>query len=430
VTWFFTELDPRAKIAGSRDPLGFQQHWTALGRELVSTLTTVTRSVRGFTTLMLGLQLADELIREGAPEESRASSFLKFEQLAGYARVIEHKASPLGSQRIKKRLSEAKGIPLGTGSDGMILADQRTYGLWGLYSASSRESGLIERYEHRPTGTATEHLQGVVLPRANKKTPHFWDKVRRIVSGDLSTWYPQGRHSEITDALGAALSPRLRKAEKDFYWRSLVVGESAESSHSRQRALWELMEEVNESGPFSWSDELGRDEVLELARRAGVRHEQVADSLQAILVLDPFFGMCSRLFSMLLQASGERAQLLETLRQQEEAFDAIDPEAVEVRRARLGDGATADRLIALARALRSRAHPTVMDLLLEHNAAVMRARGGSAWGELRGDRLEVRLRPERLAPPSEIDVRSQLFYPYFLLTLKSVGGHVIHGQAS
>ena len=49
---FFTALDPDARIKGSCDPLGFELLWTALGRDIVGNLTTVTRSVRQFSTLL------------------------------------------------------------------------------------------------------------------------------------------------------------------------------------------------------------------------------------------------------------------------------------------------------------------------------------------------------------------------------------------
>ena len=65
---FLTEIDPRAAVAGSRDPLGLQPIWSALGREVVGNLTTVTTSVRGFTTLILGLYFADEIVAAGNKE--------------------------------------------------------------------------------------------------------------------------------------------------------------------------------------------------------------------------------------------------------------------------------------------------------------------------------------------------------------------------
>ena len=51
---FLTDLDPQAAIKGSRDPLGIQPIWTRMGRHVVGNLTTVSTSVRDFTTTILG----------------------------------------------------------------------------------------------------------------------------------------------------------------------------------------------------------------------------------------------------------------------------------------------------------------------------------------------------------------------------------------
>lgn len=52
--FFLSELDPTIALKSSRDPLGFQVIWSSFGRELAGNLTTVTTSVRGFTTFLLG----------------------------------------------------------------------------------------------------------------------------------------------------------------------------------------------------------------------------------------------------------------------------------------------------------------------------------------------------------------------------------------
>jgi hypothetical protein len=59
---FLTDLDSRAAVKGSRDPLGIQQIWTRLGRYVVGNLTTVSDSVRDFTTLLLGYYFAARLV--------------------------------------------------------------------------------------------------------------------------------------------------------------------------------------------------------------------------------------------------------------------------------------------------------------------------------------------------------------------------------
>jgi len=64
---FLTDLDSRAAVKGSRDPLGIQQIWTRLGRPVVGNLTTVNNSVRDFTTMLLGYYLAARLADEVGP---------------------------------------------------------------------------------------------------------------------------------------------------------------------------------------------------------------------------------------------------------------------------------------------------------------------------------------------------------------------------
>src|SRR4051812_27514574 len=103
MSFFLTALDPRAAIKGSRDPLGAQAVWAPLGREVVGNLTTVTDSVRGFTTLLVGLRLA-ERAAEARRDRSTASAFLLWEQLAGYARCCFHgETSLLGSRKVVAR---------------------------------------------------------------------------------------------------------------------------------------------------------------------------------------------------------------------------------------------------------------------------------------------------------------------------------------
>ncbi len=59
---FFTLEDSRAKVQGSRDPLGVQPIWSRFGRDAVCNLKTVSRAVRGFSVLLVGRYLADTLV--------------------------------------------------------------------------------------------------------------------------------------------------------------------------------------------------------------------------------------------------------------------------------------------------------------------------------------------------------------------------------
>ena len=67
---FLTDIDSRAAIKGSRDPLGAQTIWTLLGRQVVGGLTTNTTSVRDFVVLLLGHWFIDKLDEAGSREEA------------------------------------------------------------------------------------------------------------------------------------------------------------------------------------------------------------------------------------------------------------------------------------------------------------------------------------------------------------------------
>jgi hypothetical protein len=142
---FLTELDERAEVKGSRDPLGLVPVWSKFGRKVVGNLTTGTGTVRGFTTLLVGLEIAD-MLREQLRNDAPASidTFLKFEQLAGYARLKCQKDKEIrGYRRVLRRLNEGRRIRISADSAAQILSNQKTYGLWGLFTAPARSSGLL-----------------------------------------------------------------------------------------------------------------------------------------------------------------------------------------------------------------------------------------------------------------------------------------------
>jgi hypothetical protein len=132
---------PRAQIKGSRDPLGVQTLWSGFGRHVVFNLTTVTNSVRSFTVLLIGRHLAAILAeREEIGEEEALEVFLRWEQVAGYARHIFHgvEGDIRGITRIKAHVREGEGkVSIGVDGENQILADQRIYGIWGLYTVAA-----------------------------------------------------------------------------------------------------------------------------------------------------------------------------------------------------------------------------------------------------------------------------------------------------
>ena len=144
---FLTLEDPNARITGSRDPLGVQPLWSAFGRHVVTNLTTVSTSVRGFTTLLLGRYFAADLVDRGmANREDALDIFLRMEQICAYAQYVGEGVDDniCGIERVKRFVDEQKGrVAIQTDRSWRILSDQKTYGLWGLYSVPARRSGLI-----------------------------------------------------------------------------------------------------------------------------------------------------------------------------------------------------------------------------------------------------------------------------------------------
>ena len=111
---FLTLEDPRARVKGSRDPLGVQTIWAAFARHLIANLTTVTDSLRGFTVLLLGRYFGERLLKDGKIEEGDVIDvFLRVEQVCGYARCLAPDDDAagagrvLGIERVKRRISAA-----------------------------------------------------------------------------------------------------------------------------------------------------------------------------------------------------------------------------------------------------------------------------------------------------------------------------------
>jgi hypothetical protein len=161
---FLTELDSRAAVKGSRDPLGIQSIWTRLGRHVVGNLTTVSDSVLDFTVLLLGYYFAEQLTEESGPG-TELPVFLRWEQLAAYARAeVNEEHGFRGTERVRKNLPEGHRVTISAERTHQILGNQKIYGLWGLYTMPARASGLLDGDPVRLTPPAMEFVQKRYLP--------------------------------------------------------------------------------------------------------------------------------------------------------------------------------------------------------------------------------------------------------------------------
>ena len=223
--------------------------------------------------------------------------------------------------------------------------------------------------------------------------------MRRFLEKD-QYFEPKGRHRRLGRSLADIMGAQLSSEEREFYGQTLILGSRAseDPTHGRQEALWRHIDEVNSNGRFSFADPFDHAELVEILKRARrAKQEDLAARLDEILTLEPLFAAMARLFSLLLQrnravVSDVAAELngawgpgLTHLKL--ESIGRLEPKLAEVVGA---DGAA--RLRRLATHLHDGRFLEAIDLACQHNAAVMKTRGGAPWISIDKGRLNVRLR--------------------------------------
>ena len=439
VMFFLTEIDPRAASKGSRDALGFTPIWARFGREVVGNLTTVTSSLRGFTTLLLGLYFADRAVASPrTSEEDRSNLFLKFEQLAAYSRLALSRENGdasviLGSVRATRRLRDnGHSVPISASVDGQILSNQRTNGLWGLYTVAARESGMVERDEHTLTPWAQKLVESEYLPRLSYTGSKDGAQVLGFLAKESSAFEPKGAHRQLAKALAAILSAKLGRSEGRFYEQGFVRGEADgfNTTFGRQAALWEILVEMNDGGVFAWETPFGFEELREAHKQVESRgNETLASALEHIEVLEPFFVAMAELFGYVIRQSDRRLSDIEKDVRSAwgKRLSHLKPARVEALGERIASASSpeaADRIVRMVASLHEGDYRDAMRLGIEHNAEVMKVRGGAPWVVEEDGRLRVRLREEGAGLSDKSDLRVAWYNSYFINSLKTVGAFV------
>ena len=417
---FFTLEDPRAKIQGSRDPLGVQPIWAAFGRRLVTNLTTVTTSVRGFTVLLLGRYVGQRLIEENAIRPQDALSvFLRIEQIAAYARHKGHgvEGDIRGIERVKRALAEpGDKVLINDGPSGMILSDQKTYGLWGLYSVAARVSGLI------PDGPVG------VTPRAREFVErNYWPRLRPVEDELLRLAAKDGKlRTSLSDRLFRAvvsvLPERLTAPERDFYGATLRDARfvDAEGQPNRQALLAGLLNEHADLD--AWID---RTTVLALAKLARPVDTGLAERLLKIARLEATLAPAETIFDHLQTRQGQTprdcaAALAETWERgvpnlDADAFSALLPEI---------ESAVGPELCAAIEpcdaAMAGGKYEAAITALLDWNRLVMQGRNAAPWVRIQGGKLDVRYRSVEGVLPAADELPVLWINSYFLDALREI----------
>jgi hypothetical protein len=436
---FLTELDPELAIKGSMDPLGLLPLWSRYGRCIIHNLSLVASSARGFTTLMLGYHFARRLVDERQlPDACFVDAFLTFEQLVAYSRVAiaeDEQRAPgriLGLRRVRNRLREGGRLPIGPSRDAQILSNQRSYGLWALFSGPAEVSGMLDRSAMRLSAEAERLVTKVAYPRFQQAGLRDAREILNLLipsaTASPRTFEPRGRHKDLARALAELHGPLTDLAEREFYLESFACGGPSDTD-GLQHALWELVREHNDAHD-AWHrgfDMVELEAIIASADRRG--HPDLAERLRQIQGFEHVIGPAASLFGYLLKRADTRG-VAEVSKDLTAAWGAglrhVDPEAVAahlepVQQLHGEEGRR--RFERLALALRDGEWSDVIDLVLAQNSDVMARRRGGPWIAREHDRLIVRYPQEGddlLLRPAET-----LRHPYYLTSVKTVGGEIL-----
>ncbi len=418
---FLTDLDSRAQIKGSRDPLGTQPIWTRFGRHVVGNLTTVSNSVRDFTATILGYYFAQEIAKESPETELR--TFLKWEQLCAYARAYHNEDFAFrGTERVRARLADGARVVLSDATPHQILSDQQTYGLWGLYSVPAVASGLVLQ---EPIGLKIDALSFVhdfYLPKLSasglRNLAPLFDLLQRS-EGLLDLQKdPYG----IAKAVAKVLDRRLHGEERHFYRKYIVDGGPGDSTEGKQARLANAMTSTLEVVKAEWSQTLVR--AVEREAKHSDIEAALVRRLGRIRVCESVLAPAAHLFAYLQGCNGKSIDAIAKRIKEQwgPTVRTIDVDAVRDLKAELIEirHRTAENWIGIAESLSSGDYARAIEILLEQNSATMQLRGGAAWIDRRPNGLQVKIRDEQGLLPSRSELKDLWRFPYFLDSLWAI----------
>lgn len=426
---FLTAIDPQAAVPGSRDPLGIQTIWSRLGRHVVGNLTTVSASVRDFTTLLLGYYFVERVADEGGTNQDLAV-FLMWEQLAAHVRYrINQDEKIRGIERVKRAASESPTIGLGTDPACQILGNQRTYGLWGLYTGPARDSGLISKgVPARLTPAGRDLVERVYLPifAANVDQLVDWLIKPRV---KLET---TGRNRSILESIALIWPRRMGRPEREMYKRHLLCGLEPDLTNGRQATLATAIQKTLEIPGFEWKTPAGVDHWAKICRSLGSVGEETAYWLDRIRIAEGLLIPAAALFNFSMSHEGQTLQAIARAAKDNwgaglnsiscGSLGEMEPELRDAT----GDQDTGQRWLQIANALARGSHADAIRLLIDQNASVMKTRAGAgAWIELSKDRLMVRYLDAGVADlPPKATIPGLWWNSYFLDAMWNVASEL------
>ena len=424
---FLTDLDSRAGVKGSVDPLGVMVIWIRLGRHVIGNLTGASSSARDFVTTILGYHFAERLATNDEGDGD-LSVFIRWEQIAAYARGhINNDWSFRGTERTRRNIEEGQ-VRISADLSAQLLASQKTYGLWGLYSVPSRTSGLIDGDPARLTEPARRLVERVYLPTIERGGVTAVEVERRLKDKSRMLDVSSSKDGRFLRAIAAVWKQRMGADEREVLREHLLFGGPFDQTRGAQRALADAMEASLDDD--TWALTTARIRALaKNTRTQGEAGERAAERLERIVVAEQLLAPSAALFDQLLVSNGqtvdEVAQRART--QWKRGVQTIDLDAVNELRPELVDSSdepgSATRWLEIARCLASGDYREACELLLLQNAGVMHARSGAPWVEVRNHKLQARfIDLQATSLPKREELAEYWRNPYFLESLRSVAG--------
>ena len=418
---FLTKEDPRAFVKGSRDPLGLQPIWYRLGRNIIANLTTQSNSVRGFTILLLGRYLAERLLEDNEIEEDAVVDvFLNTEQIAAYVRYLGHKVEGdiRGIDRVRaKSQRSSRAIPISSGPEGMILSNQKIYGLWGLFSSPARVSGLLEEGPIGTTPDARRFVEENYWPSLQAVFPSLRELICR--GGLLNAVRPDA----VFTAFSRILTEHYSDEERVFYAEYLRDGMHVTPSPIKhQKLLVQLMTEH-----IAFHGTLGRTDFVQLCELARERDERLHARLDQILRAEAVFAIAMIIFEHMLSRDGH--SIADVARSLSDRWGNQIPninartnsDLLQEIEFTYPDSDVAKYFDQSQCTLQEGRFGDLLEILTTWNASIQARRGSAPWILIGPDnRLDVRYRSPEQALPTVDELPNLWRYSYFLSALQNV----------
>lgn len=391
-------MDDRAKPKGSRDPLGFELVWTYFGRKVIGNLTTITSSMDNFAVALLGYYFANDLVPKIDIENDRHRQirelFLRYEQLAGYVRYCGNANNIMGINRVKKRIDDTSfKLTLGQSANQLILSDQASYGLWGLYSSASRESGLVEGDNRVVSEVGLE-----IVKEIQEQLGDWVDRIRSLISSD-DVALNRAELEPMADKFMSAIQHNgVRR-------RLLEVLLAGHDSNGVQNELWSITQDI-----FRKDAELPEDanEFINLVIEYNPGPD-LRQHLEDILRVERLLVACNNLFHYCRRKDGEQlAEIQKTLsyRYRYSYLPKSLPEGKYSRR---------DLMVSILEAFHENDVLRAIKELINLNKEVMKQRSGAPWVEVEsGNTLRVKIKSERAELAEQESLENRWDYDYFL----------------